>query len=158
MSNFCALTPSSSSSPDLSLRDDVIHHHVNHRPRRERQHVRQQRFCQDHSDGPEQSSDGLHHPTQLAVPEEGRLSKMFVLCPHTDGTSPTRRPSMATPPPLAEAGSQQGLLENSGSRCQWPDFCRETKQMLHRVLQDVTTWVGQVPVKSFRRQTAALRL
>lgn len=54
--------------PDLSLGYNVVHHDVNHGSSGERQRVRQQRFGQDHSEGPQQAGSWLHHAAQLAVP------------------------------------------------------------------------------------------
>lgn len=63
--------------PDLSFRYDVVHHHVNHCPGSKRQCVWQQRFCEYHSEGTQQPSNGLHHATELTVPA-GRTATLTV--------------------------------------------------------------------------------
>lgn len=56
--------------PDLGFGDDVIHDHVDHGASGEGQGVGQDGLSQNHGEGPEEPGQGLHHATQLPIPEE----------------------------------------------------------------------------------------
>lgn len=60
-------------SPDLCLRDDVIHDDVHHGTRRKGQGVGQQRLGHRHGDSAQQAGCRLHHAAELAVPVEAEL-------------------------------------------------------------------------------------
>lgn len=75
----CGCTSNQSSfsfSPDLSLRYDVIHHHIDHCPGSKCQRVRQQRFCQNNSHGAEQPGHRFDHAAELPVPDGGTASSI----------------------------------------------------------------------------------
>lgn len=128
--------------PDLSLRYDVIYHHVDHCSGSKCQRIRQQRFCQNHSEGTQQPSNRLYHPAQLAVPDQNHQqfyfkclysAQAFARCflitllaetmfKHTRVSFPTRMLSMLRSLNLGAVGSRPGLLGSFGCQYQWPNF------------------------------------
>lgn len=122
-------------SPDLSFRDDVIHHHINHRPGSKRQRIRQQGFCQDNGEGTQQPSNRLDHAAELSIPDGKQQKsaalfrfKVRLLSVVSDTVSVhmfllTKRLSMLRPQNPGAAGSPPSLLGNSECQCRWPNFC-----------------------------------